>query len=139
MNAPWQALTAVAWAVAGPPLIVYAATRIRSGQALRHAGLMTGWVVLEILVMLAFGSLMDPTPRRMELIAQPLFKMHVAFSLATLVGLGWQLVSRTVPRWRPAHRHTGPYVVLVWCLALLSGIYNFVFLYVVARPETLIR
>lgn len=139
MNAPWQAVTAVAWAVVGPPLIVYAATRIGKGQALRHAGLMTAWVVLELLVMLAFGSLLTPTPRRVELIALPFFKIHLVFSFGTLAGIAWQLVSRTVPRWRTWHRLTGPYVVLVWCLALLTGIYNFAFLYVFARPETLVR
>jgi uncharacterized membrane protein YozB (DUF420 family) len=37
---------------------------------------------------------------------------------------------RRHPRLRPLHRHTGPYVVLVWCLALVTGIYNYVFLYV---------
>lgn len=132
MSAPWQAVAAVAWAIAGPPLIIYGATRIRSGQALRHAGLMTTWVVLEILVVLAFGSLITPTPRRMELAALPFFKIHLAFAIGTLVGIAWQLVSRTIVRWRAWHRLTGPYVVLVWCLALLTGIYNFVFLYVLA-------
>ena len=132
MSAPWQAWTALAWAIAGPPLIGYAALRIRNGQALRHAGLMTVWVLLEILVMLAFGSLIEPTPRRMELAALPFFKIHLVFAVAALLGIGWQLVSRTVKAWQPVHRLTGPYVVLVWCLALLTGIYNFVFLYVFA-------
>jgi uncharacterized membrane protein YozB (DUF420 family) len=132
MSAPWQALAAVAWAVAGPPLIIYGALRIKSGQALRHAGLMTTWVVLEILVMFAFGSLISPTPRRLELAALPFFKIHLVFAVATLLGIAWQLLSRTIVQWRPVHRLTGPYVVLVWCLALLTGIYNFVFLYVFA-------
>lgn len=132
MNAPWQALTALAWAVVGPPAIIYAATRIRRGQALRHAGLMATWVVLELLVMLAFSALLEPAPRRMQLVALPFFKMHVAFSVGTLVGIAWQLISRAVPAWRGWHARTGPYVVLVWCLALLSGIYNFAFLYVFA-------
>jgi uncharacterized membrane protein YozB (DUF420 family) len=39
-----------------------------------------------------------------------------------------------VPRLRPLHRLTGPSVVLVWCLALLTGIYNYIFLYVMAPP-----
>lgn len=132
MSAPWQAIAAVAWAIAGPPLIIYGATRIRSGQALRHAGLMTTWVILEILVMLAFGSLITPAPRRMELAALPFFKIHLAFAIGTLLGIAWQLGSRAIVRWRAWHRPTGPYVVLVWCLALLTGIYNFVFLYVFA-------
>lgn len=132
MNAPWQAVAALAWAVAGPPLIIYGATRIRSGQALRHAGLMATWVVLEILVMFAFGSLISPTPRRLELAALPFFKIHLAFAIGALLGIAWQLLSRTIVAWRAWHARTGPYVVLVWCLALLTGIYNFVFLYVFA-------
>lgn len=132
MSVPWQAVAAVAWAVAGPPLIIYGALRIKSGQALRHAGLMTTWVVLEILVMFAFGSLIEPTRRRVQLAALPFFKIHLVFAVAALLGIAWQLTSRAIVQWRPGHRLTGPYVVLVWCLALLTGIYNFVFLYVFA-------
>lgn len=44
--------------------------------------------------------------------------------------VAWQVTSRAVTRLRALHRHTGPYVVLVWCLALLTGMYHYVFLYV---------
>ena len=68
------------------------------------------------------------------LVALPFFKIHLAFALTALAGLAWQLTSRAVARLRPLHRHTGPYVVLAWCLALLTGIYNYVFLYVMGSP-----
>ena len=68
------------------------------------------------------------------MLALPIFKIHLAFAVATLAGIAWQLTSRVMPRLRPLHRLTGPYVVLVWCLALVTGIYNFVFLYVMDSP-----
>jgi uncharacterized membrane protein YozB (DUF420 family) len=75
---------------------------------------------------------MTPTPRRMALVQLPFFKIHLVFAIGSLVGIAWQLTSRTLPRLRPLHRASGPYVVLVWCLALLTGIYNYLFLYVLA-------
>lgn len=132
VSAPIQAVTAVAWAVVGPPLIVYTATRVRRGQVRLHQTLMLIWVGIELLVFTGFGFLMEPSPRRPALMALPIFKIHLAFAIMTLAGIGWQLLSRAVPRLRPLHRHTGPYVALVWCLALLTGIYNYVFLYVMA-------
>jgi len=130
MSAPWPAVLAGAWAVAGPPLLVYAATRVRRGRLRLHGGLMATWVAIELIVVASFSFLMDPSPRRAALEALPIFTVHLAFAVATLVGIAWQLVSRIVPALRPIHRHTGPYVVLVWCLALITGIYNFAYLYV---------
>jgi uncharacterized membrane protein YozB (DUF420 family) len=91
---------------------------------------MLGCVAVEVLTFASFGLIEEPSPRRAALVALPIFKIHLAFAISALAGQGWQLVSRAVPRLRPAHRHTGPYVVLVWCLALLTGIYNYAFLYV---------
>lgn len=133
MTAPIQAVTALAWAIAGPPLLLYGATRVRAGQVQLHRTLMGTWVAIELLVVASFLFLMEPSPRRPELVALPIFRIHLGFALTTLAGMGWQLLSRGVARLRPVHRHTGPYVVLVWCLALLTGIYNYVFLYVL-RP-----
>ncbi|HXF95823.1 MAG TPA: hypothetical protein VNI61_06935 [Gemmatimonadales bacterium] len=129
MSAPIQAVAAVVWAVVGPFLIVYAATRVRRGQVRRHQVLMLAGVAIELLVFASFGLLEAPSARRPALLALPIFKIHLAFAITTLLGMAWQLGSRAVPRLRPLHRHTGPYVALVWCLALLTGIYNFVFLY----------
>jgi len=129
MSAPWQAITAVVWAVIGPPLLVFAATRVRRGATGLHGGLMVAWAAIELAVFVSFGLLMEPSPRRGALTALPIFTVHLAFAVTTLVGISWQLVSRLAPPLRPLHRHTGPYVVLVWCLALLTGIYNYVFLY----------
>lgn len=134
MNAPWQAQVALAWAIAGPPLLVYGATRVGRGQIPLHRRLMLTWVAVELLVFVSFGLLMPPSPRRPALLALPIFKIHLAFAVTTFAGMAWQLTSRAVPRLRPVHRYTGPYVVLVWCLALLTGIYNFVFLYVIGSP-----
>jgi uncharacterized membrane protein YozB (DUF420 family) len=114
----------------GPPLVIYAATRVRRGQVRLHRTLMLSWVAVELLTFASFGFIEQPSPRRAALVALPIFKIHLAFAISTLAGVGWQLVSRALSRLRPAHRHTGPYVVLVWCLALLTGIYNYVFLYV---------
>ena len=130
MTPPWQAVAAVALAIVGLPLVVYAATRVRAGQVGRHRTLMLGCVAVEVLTFASFGLIEEPSPRRAALVALPIFKIHLAFAISALAGQGWQLVSRAVPRLRPAHRHTGPYVVLVWCLALLTGIYNYAFLYV---------
>jgi hypothetical protein len=91
---------------------------------------MVAWVVVELAVFVSFMFVMTPSPRRAELEAVPLFTVHLAFAVATFIGMTWQLASRAHPRLRPLHRHTGPYVVLVWCLALVTGIYNYVFLYV---------
>ena len=134
MSAPPQAVTALAWAVAGPPLLIYGATRIRRGQIALHVTLMSVSAVIEIAVVVGFSFLMAPSPRRAALVALPFFKIHLAFAVAALAGLLWQLTSRAVARLRPLHRHTGPYVVLVWCLALLTGIYNYIFLYVMRSP-----
>jgi hypothetical protein len=132
VNAPWQALAALAWAVIGVPYLIYAATRPGRNKLMLHAGLMTLAVLIEIAIMVAFGSVMTPSPRRMALLKQPLFTVHLAFAIGSLVGMAWQLISRTAPRLRLVHQKTGPYVVLVWALALLTGIYNYVFLYVLA-------
>ncbi|MGH7671541.1 MAG: hypothetical protein ACREMC_01480 [Gemmatimonadales bacterium] len=134
MSAPWQAHFAVAWAIVGPPLLVYAATRVRRGRVPLHAALMIAGVVLTVGVLVSFDFVVQPSPRRPALMALPLFKIHLAFALTALAGMAWQLTSRAVPKVRGLHRHTGPYVVLVWCLALLTGIYNFVFLYVMGSP-----
>ncbi len=129
MTAPPQAVAGLAWALIGPPLVVLAATRARGHPSL-HAALMIACVVSELAVFTAFMFLMTPGPRRSALTDLPFFKIHLAFAIAAFAGIAWQLGSRAVARLRPYHRHTGPYVVLVWCLALLTGIYNYVFLYV---------
>jgi uncharacterized membrane protein YozB (DUF420 family) len=130
MSAPPQAVAGLAWAIVGPPLVVFAATRVRSGRTSLHAGLMIAGVVIELAVFTGFMFLMAPGPRRGALTDLPFFKIHVTFATAAFAGMAWQLTSRGVARLRPYHRHAGPYVVLVWCLALLTGIYNYVFLYV---------
>ena len=115
MSAPPQAAVALAWAVVGPPLVILT--------------LMTVSIVIEVLVVIGFSFLMAPSPRRPALVALPFFKIHLTFAVTTLVGIAWQLASRATPRLRWLHRHTGPYVVLTWALALITGIYNYVFLY----------
>jgi uncharacterized membrane protein YozB (DUF420 family) len=129
MSAPWQALLAVGWAIVGPPLIVYAAAQVRRGRVGRHAVLLGAAACIELFVVLSFGRIASPHPRRALLEALPVFTIHLAFAYATLAGIAWQLGSRAVPRLRGLHRHTGPYVALVWVLALVTGIYNFVFIY----------
>ena len=134
MSAPWQAYVALGWAIVGPPLLVYAASRVRRGNVPLHAGLMVAAVAVTLGVVVSFGFVSHPSARRPALMALPLFKIHLAFAFTAFAGIAWQLTSRAVPRLRALHRHTGPYVVLVWCLALVTGIYNFVFLYVMGTP-----
>jgi uncharacterized membrane protein YozB (DUF420 family) len=134
MSAPAPAVAALTWAIAGPPLLIYSATRIRRGKVALHVTLMCVSAVIEIAVVVGFSFLMAPSPRRAALVALPFFKIHLAFAITALAGLAWQLTSRAAARLRPLHRHTGPYVVLAWCLALLTGIYNYVFLYVMSIP-----
>ena len=134
MSAPWQAYVALGWAIVGPPLLVYAATRVRRGNVPLHAGLMVAAVAVTLGVVVSFGFVSHPSARRPALMTLPLFKIHLAFAFTALAGIAWQLTSRAMPRLRALHRHTGPYVVLVWCLALVTGIYNFVFLYVMGTP-----
>jgi len=131
---PWQAWFALCWAVIGPPLLVYAALRVGRGKIPLHAALMVGAALLTIGVVVSFAFVGEPSPRRPALLALPLFKIHLAFAFTALAGIAWQLTSRAVPGLRPLHRHAGPYIVLVWCLALVTGIYNFVFLYVMGEP-----
>jgi uncharacterized membrane protein YozB (DUF420 family) len=130
MNAPPQAVAGLVWAILGPVLVAFAATRVHSRQLSLHAALMIACVVIELAVFSAFMFFMTSGSRRSALIDLPFFKIHLAFAIAAFGGIAWQLTSRAVARLRPYHRHTGPYVVLVWCLALLTGIYNYVFLYV---------
>jgi uncharacterized membrane protein YozB (DUF420 family) len=132
MSAPLPAVAALAWAVVGPPLLIFAATRVRRARIPLHVTLMIVSVVIEVMVVIGFSFLMTPSSRRPALVSLPIFKIHLAFAITTLAGIAWQLTSRAVPRLRPLHRHTGPYVVLVWCLALLTGIYNYVFLYLMS-------
>ena len=134
MNAPVPAVAALVWALIGPPLVIFAATRPRRGGIRLHVTVMIVSVVIEVLVVVGFSFLMHPNPRRPALVALPFFRIHLAFAVTALAGIAWQLASRAVPRWRPWHRATGPYVVLVWCLALLTGIYNYLFLYVMGSP-----
>jgi uncharacterized membrane protein YozB (DUF420 family) len=134
VSVPWQAYFALAWALAGPVLLVFAATRVRRGLIPLHAALMIAAVITTVFVLVSFEFVAIPSPRRPALTALPLFKIHLAFALTALAGMAWQLTSRAAPRLRAVHRHTGPYVVLVWCLALITGIYNFVFLYVMRSP-----
>jgi uncharacterized membrane protein YozB (DUF420 family) len=131
---PWQAWFALCWAVIGPPLLVYAALRVGRGRIPLHAALMIGAALVTVGVLVSFGFVTEPSPRRTLLLTLPLFKIHLAFAFTALAGIAWQFTSRAVPRLRPLHRHTGPYIVLVWCLALVTGIYNFVFLYVMGGP-----
>jgi uncharacterized membrane protein YozB (DUF420 family) len=120
------------WAIVGPPLLVFAATRIRGGQRSLHAFLMVANVLVELAVFSGFTFFVAPGPRRAALVALPFFKVHVAFAVATFAGIAWQVTTRIVPAWRPLHRASGPYVVLVWCVTLLTGIYNYLFLYVMS-------
>jgi uncharacterized membrane protein YozB (DUF420 family) len=115
-------------------VIVYAATRVRGGRVGLHRTLMLASVGIEIAALIGFGVIMEPGARRADLTALPLYKIHLAFAFTALAGIAWQLTSRAVPRLRPFHRHGGPYVIFVWCLALVTGIYNFVFLYVMGTP-----
>jgi uncharacterized membrane protein YozB (DUF420 family) len=130
VNAPPQAVAGFVWAIVGPPVLAFAATRVHRRQLSLHAGLMIASVVIELAVFSAFMFFMAPGPRRHALSDLPFFKIHLVFAIAAFAGIAWQVVSRTVARLRPLHRQAGPYVVLVWCLALLTGIYNYVFLYV---------
>ncbi len=132
--APWQAWFALCWAVIAPPLLVYAALRVGRGKIPLHAALMIAAAVVTVGVVISFGLVAEPSSRRPALRGLPLFKIHLAFAFTALAGIAWQLTSRAVPRLRALHRHTGPYIVLVWCLALVTGIYNFVFLYVMGGP-----
>jgi len=134
MTIPWQAWFALCWAVIGPPLLVYAAMRVGRGKIPLHAALMIGAALVTVGVLVSFGFVAEPSARRPALLALPLFKIHLAFAFTALAGIAWQLTSRAVPRLRTLHRHTGPYIVLIWCLALVTGIYNFVFLYVMGGP-----
>src|SRR5207247_8609773 len=77
---------------------------------------------------------MQSSSRRPALAALPIFKIHLAFAIATLAGIAWQLTSRAVPTLRPLHHLTGPYVALVWCVALLTGTFNYVFLSLMRPP-----
>jgi len=131
---PWQAWLALAWALIGPPLLVYAALRVGRARIPLHAALMIGAAVVTVGVLISFAFIAGPSPRRPALRTLPLFRIHLAFAFTALAGIAWQLTSRAVRRLRPLHRHTGPYIVLVWCLALVTGIYNFVFLYVMGGP-----
>ena len=45
MSAPPQAVAGLAWAIVGPPLLVFAALRVRRGRTVLHAGLMIAAVV----------------------------------------------------------------------------------------------
>lgn len=129
MSAPWQAWFAVAWAVIGPPLLIYAALQVRRGAVSRHMGIMLAALVIELAVLAAFGVIAEPSPRREALAVQPLFRIHLALAFGALAGMAWQVTSRLVPALRQAHGRTGPIVVALWCLALITGIYNFIFLY----------
>ncbi len=133
MTAPPQAVAGLVWAIVGPPVVLFAATRVRRGRLRLHAALMLASVAIELAVFVSFKLLMAPGARRPLLTALPFFKVHLAFAVATFAGLAWQLASRAAPRLRSLHRQTGPYVVLVWCLALLTGVYNYVFLYLMSR------
>src|SRR5256886_2555468 len=111
MSAPPQAVTALAWALAGPPILIYGATRIRRGRIALHVTLMSVSAVIEIAVVVGFSFLMAPSPRRAALVALPFFKIHLAFAVAALAGLLWQLTSRAVARLRPRsdlRRHAHP-------------------------------
>jgi len=134
VSPPGPAIAALAWAVVGAPLVVFAATRPGRGRIRLHVTLMTVSVVIEVAVVAGFSFLMAPSPRRPALAALPFFKIHLTFAVTALAGMAWQLASRAVARLRPWHRLTGPYVVVVWCLALITGIYNYVFLYVMGSP-----
>jgi uncharacterized membrane protein YozB (DUF420 family) len=130
MSAPPQAIAGLVWAIAGPPLLIFAATRVGGRQLSLHAGLMLASVGIELAVFSAFMFFMAPGPRRDALTDLPFYKIHLTFAIAAFTGIAWQVTSRAVARLRPYHRQAGPYVVLVWCLALLTGIYNYVFIYV---------
>lgn len=129
---PWQAYVALGWAIVGVPFLVYAATRVGRGRNGLHAALMIAAVIVTVAVVLSFGFVEHPSPRRPQLLALPLFKVHLTFAVTALVGMTWQLTSRAAPRLRALHRHTGPYVVLAWCLTMITGIYNFIFLYLMS-------
>jgi uncharacterized membrane protein YozB (DUF420 family) len=129
VSIPWEAWSALGWAVFGVPLVVYAATRVRRGRRGLHAVCMGISAGVEVFVVLSFRFIAAPAARRQALAALPIFKVHLAFAVAALAGIAWQLASRAAPRLRRLHRQSGPYVVLVWVLALVTGIYNFVFLY----------
>src|SRR5205814_10310598 len=124
MSAPPQAVAALAWAVAGPPLLVYGATRIRRGRVALHVTLMSVSAVIEIAVVAGYSFLMVPSPRRAGLVALPFFKIHLAFAVTALAGLAWQLTSRAVARLRPLPSPTSPDVALAWELAVPPGVYN---------------
>src|SRR2546428_3461800 len=99
--APPQAVAGLVWAMVGPPLIAYAATRVRRGRLRLHAALMITWVVVGLGVFVSFAFLMQPCARRPALDALPIFKIHIAFAIATLPAIAWQLPSRAVPTVRP--------------------------------------
>jgi uncharacterized membrane protein YozB (DUF420 family) len=132
VSAPLQAQAGLAWGIVGPPVLLFASTRVRAGRRTLHATLMLASVGIELAVFVSFRFLMTPGSRRPLLAALPFFKVHLAFAVAAFLGMAWQLASRAAPRLRALHRQTGPYVVLVWCLALLTGIYNYAFLYLMS-------
>ena len=86
MSAPPPAVAALAWAVAGPPILIYGATRIRRGKIGLHVTLMSVSAVIEIAVVAGFSFLMVPSPRRAALVALPFFKIHLAFAVTALAG-----------------------------------------------------
>jgi hypothetical protein len=100
VRAPPAAITALVWAVVGPPLGVLAAPRARRGGIAVHVTLMSVSVVIEV---------------------------------AGVVGFSFPHATKSAAR-AAAAQFTGPSEVLVSYLALLTGMYHCVFLYVMAPP-----
>ncbi len=99
MRAPPAAIAALGGAVVGPPPVVFAATRGRRGGIAVHVTLMNVSVIIEVGRVVGFSFLMAPSP----------------------------CMAPSPRRAALPHRLTGPSGVLVWCLALLTGISNYVF------------
>src|SRR5438034_11582582 len=48
MTAPPQAVAGLVWAIVGPPVVLFAATRVRRGRLRLHAALMLASVAIEL-------------------------------------------------------------------------------------------
>src|SRR5256885_9120426 len=86
MSAPPPAVAALAWAVAGPPILIYGATRIRRGKIGLHVTLMSVSAIIEIAVVAGvFFFFVSPPPPAAPR-APPFFLFHLSFPVPAPAG-----------------------------------------------------
>ena len=130
MRIPYVFFVATAATFIVPPVLIWSVLAVRRGRTTAHAIAMTICGIGTLAVVAWFLAAADQIEGLDRLMDTFFYKwIHRPIAYGAVLGIVWQFVSRAIPRLRPVHRKTGPWVIGLWFASFFTGLWNFWYLY----------